>query len=94
MLLHLRIHWPDEFLTIALVWHCITGYISPQYHTVYEKCFDTIASESTFDLSKTWIELFLNSMEVYLDDSDNPASSLEEFWLPDFEQQQPLAPTN
>ena len=63
-------------------------YISPHYHIVYDKRFDTVSSDSTLDLSETWIKLFLNSWEVYLDNPNDPSPPLEDFWLPDTEWRQ------
>ena len=67
-----------------------TGYISPQFHIVFDELFDTVASEVTIDLSETWIDLFLNSRETYLEgwdeSADGPLPEIGSEWLPDTEK--------
>ena len=43
--------------TVGLVLNTRTGYISPQYHVVHNKKFETVASNCSIDLSETWIDL-------------------------------------
>ena len=47
-----------------------TGYISPQFHVVFDETFETVASDGTIDLTENWIDLFLNSRESFLDGFD------------------------
>ena len=76
--------------TVGLIRHCKTGYISPQYHIVYDETFDTVLSDASVDLSETWIDLFLNSRESYLEghdeSADGPLAPLDDFWLTDGEK--------
>ena len=80
----------DHAATVGLIRHLKTGYISPQFHVVFDEHFDTVATEMSIDLSETWIDLFLNSREIYLDgwdeDSDGPLPALDDSWLPDDEK--------
>ena len=55
---------------VGLLRNVRTGYISPQFHVVYDETFDTVASDGSIDLSEKWIDLFINSREVYLDGYD------------------------
>ena len=56
--------------TVGLIQNIRTGFISPQYHVVFDEEFTTVTSESTMDLSEKWIDLFLNSREVFLEGFD------------------------
>jgi hypothetical protein len=76
--------------TIGLIRNIRTGYISPQFHVVYDEEFTTVATESTIDLQEHWIDLFLNSREAYLDNHDEsvdgPLPGLDpEFAPPDLQ---------
>ena len=39
--------------TVGLIHHTRTGYVSPQFHVVYDETFDTVASEGSINLSET-----------------------------------------
>ena len=47
-----------------------TGYISPQFHVVYDEKFETVTTDMSVNLTETWIDLWKNSREVYLNDWD------------------------
>ena len=76
--------------TVGLVRNLNTGYISPQFHIVFDELFDTVASEQTMDLSETWIDLFLNSRETYLEgwdeSAEGPLPEIGSEWPPDNEK--------
>ena len=76
--------------TVGLIRNVRTGYISPQFHVVYDEDFTTVASDNTLDLSEQWIELFLNSREHYLEShdesADGPLPELDIDYRPDDEQ--------
>ena len=81
----------DHATTIGLIRNTRTGYISPQFHVVYDEDFTTVASENTIDLHEHWIDLFLNSRESYLDSHDEsvdgPLPELDpEFRPPDYKE--------
>jgi len=60
----------DHATTIGLIRNIRTGYISPQFHVVYDEDFTTVTSDNSIDLTEHWIDLFLNSRESYLDSYD------------------------
>ena len=60
----------EHATTIGMIRNIRTGHISPQFHVVFDEDFTTVTSESTLDLTETWIELFLNSREHFLDGHD------------------------
>ena len=72
--------------TVGLIRNTRTGYISPQFHVVYDEDCSTVASENTLDLSEQWIDLFLNSREHYLDahdeEADGPLPELDPDYAP------------
>ena len=70
--------------TVGLVRNTRTGYISPQFHMVYDESFTTVTSDRSLDLSETWIELFLNSRDHYLDGHDESADGPLPELDPDF----------
>ena len=55
---------------VGLVLNIKTGHISPQFHVVYDERFETVASDKKVDLTETWIDLWQNSREFYLEDWD------------------------
>ena len=71
--------------TVGLIRNIRTGYISPQFHVVYDEEFTTVASDNSLDLSEQWIELFLNSRESYLDSHDESADGPLPPLDPDFQ---------
>ena len=40
--------------TVGLILNIRTGYISPQYHVVYDEKFETVSSKRAIDLTETW----------------------------------------
>ena len=70
--------------TVSLIRNIRTGYISPQFHVVFDEQFTTVVSEAEIDLSESWTDLFLNSREHYLEghdvSADGPIPQLD----PDF----------
>ena len=62
----------DHATMIGLIRNIRTGYISPQFHVVYDEDFTTVTSDNSIDLTEHWIDLFLNSRQSYLD-SYNPS---------------------
>lgn len=71
--------------TIGLIRNIRTGYISPQFHVVYDELFTTVASDHSLDLDEHWIELFLNSREAYLDSHDESVDGPLPALDPDFQ---------
>ena len=75
---------------VGLILNIRTGYILPQYHVVYDKKFKTVASKRAIDLSETWINLWQNSCDFYLDawdpTVDGPFPELDSDFLPDSEK--------
>ena len=56
--------------TVALVQNLHTGYVSPQYHVVFDDKFETVFNDgkSSADLDETCAELFISSRESYVED--------------------------
>eukprot|EP00977_Amphora_coffeiformis_P019172 scaffold6982_cov86-Amphora_coffeaeformis.AAC.2 len=48
----------EHATTIGLIRNTRTGYISPQFHVVYDEQFTTVTSDSSIDLQEHWIDLF------------------------------------
>ena len=61
---------PEHSSTVAQVMNVRTGYVSPQFHVVFDERFETVASEHTLDLSETWFDLWQHARESYLDEWD------------------------
>lgn len=83
--------------TIGLVRNLRTGFISPQYHIVYDEMFSTVTSPAPIPSSISfwedlWEHLFRTSRDLYLDADDyhDPQSIplLDSSWLSDAELQQ------
>jgi hypothetical protein len=74
----------DHSSSIGLIRNIRTGYLSPQFHVVYDERFETVASELTIDLSELWIDLFKNSRDVYNEGHDisvdGPLPPLADEW--------------
>ena len=72
--------------TIALLRNLQTGYVSPQFHVVFDERFTTVHSFDEDD--PTWIELFTSERDYYGPDEDeNEADPLafpdiDPTWLP------------
>ena len=77
--------------TVGLIMSLKTGYISPQFHVVYDERFETVTSDMTVDLSETWLDLWENSRDFYLEEWDItvdgpwPALNLHHFGDPENE---------
>ena len=56
---------------VANILNVKTGHISPQFHVVYDEKFQTVCSDRSFDLSETWIDLWKNGRDFYLDGWDS-----------------------
>ena len=55
---------------VGVIRNIRTGHISLQFHVVCDEEFTTVTPERTIDLGETWIDLFLNSRETYLESFD------------------------
>ena len=55
---------------VGMILNIRTGYISPQFHVVYDERFETVTSDMEIDLAETWIDLWQESREFYLEDWD------------------------
>ena len=70
--------------TVALILNTDSGHISPQFHVVFDERFQTVTSDMVVDLEETWLDLFLESRDVFLDWFDSEVDSmptLSEDWL-------------
>ncbi|KAL7474381.1 hypothetical protein ACHAW6_000356 [Cyclotella cf. meneghiniana] len=80
--------------TVALVRNLQTGYVSPQYHVVFDDKFETVFSngKTSDELDKICNKLFVNSCEYYAEeeyDEDGvliyKLPPLDEVWLSELE---------
>ena len=55
---------------VGMILNIRTGYISPQFHVVYDEKFETVTTDMSVDLRETWIDLWKNSRDTYLNDWD------------------------
>jgi hypothetical protein len=76
--------------TVALVRNLHTGYVSPQYHVVFDDKFETVFSDgkSSEELDRICADLFVNSRELYVEDEYDEDGMLiyrppplDEVWL-------------
>ena len=84
---------PSHSSTIVLVRNLRTGYVSPQFHVVFDERFETVASEMMIDLEEHWIDLFRDSRDVFLDWYDPSVDRLPEFdddYLDPSDNQRPI----
>ena len=83
----------DHASSVGNIRNIRTGYISPQFHIVYDEAFETVTSEMSIDLEETWIDLFLNARDTYLDSHDEsvdgPLPELGSEWLSETELNNP-----
>ena len=84
--------------TVGLIRNIRTGYISPQFHVVYDEEFTTVTSVAQIDLDEQWIDLFLNSRESYIEGhdetADGPLPPLDPDYMPeDVTPSTPTVPT-
>ena len=56
--------------TVGLILNTYMGNISPQFHVVYDEKFETVTTDMSIDLSETWIDLWKNSRDFYLESWD------------------------
>ena len=77
--------------TVGLIRNLRTGYITPQFHVVYDERFHTVTSEMEIDLEETWVDLFRDSRDLYITDHDPevdpPIPPLDDSWLSDEPEQ-------
>jgi hypothetical protein len=77
---------------VGLIRNLTTGYIRPQFYVIYDKLFTTVTSDQSHDLTETWIVLFKESRETYIDGHDETTEGLipelHEQWLTPEEQAQ------
>jgi hypothetical protein len=73
--------------TVALVQNLHTGYVSPQYHAMFDDKFETVFSDgkTTEELDKICAELFVNSRDCYVEEEFDEDGILiykpHEVWL-------------
>jgi hypothetical protein len=74
--------------SIGLVRNLRTGYVSPQFHVIYDELFQTIHSEGEVDLTDpVWAGLMETSRVRYLsDESDDHVPPLHRDWMTPREQ--------
>jgi hypothetical protein len=73
---------PEHSSNVVLALNLITGYVSPQFHTVHDDLFSTVSSEwdtTNFDPTH-WHSLLRSGQERYGDPSINPPPLSNE-WL-------------
>ena len=60
----------EHLSTVALVRNLHTGYVSPQYHVVFDYKFETVFSDgkTSDELDKICNELFVNSCDCYAEE--------------------------
>ena len=80
---------PVHAETVALVRNLKTGYLSPQYHVVFDDKFETVYADDD-QPPPEWDQLcILQRHETAFDDQDNPPSLADEWLSPEeIEQQQ------
>ena len=76
---------PEHSSTVALILSFQSGYVSPQYHVVFDELFQTVYCAGETNNSTTWIDLFDLSRDCYLDQADldrdhYPDELQEDFW--------------
>jgi transposase InsO family protein len=77
---------------VGLIRNMNTQYITPQFHVVYDELFTTVTSDQSHDMTETWIDLFKDSRESYIEGhdetTDGPIPALHDHWLTLEEQEQ------
>ena len=70
--------WTQDFQNLR------TGRITPQFHVVFDKLFHTVTTEMEINLEETWIDLFRDSRDYYIQNDnpgiDPPIVPLDEEW--------------
>jgi hypothetical protein len=82
--------------TIGTIRNLCTGYVSPQYHVVYDKTFTTVTSSQSLDCEEYWNDLYLHHRDHYVENFYNMQDipPLHESWLtPEETIQRRLIPT-
>jgi transposase InsO family protein len=83
--------------TVALVRNLHTGYVSPQYHVVFDDKFETVFNDnkSSAELDKICAELFVSSRECFVEDEYDEDGMLvyrppplDEVWLSEPERRE------
>ena len=83
--------------TVALVRNLHTGYVSPQYHMVFDDNFETVFHDGKSDEEFQTIcnDLFVNSRDCYMEEEYNDDGvliytppPLDEFWLSEPERRE------
>jgi hypothetical protein len=79
--------------TVALVRNLHTGYVSPQYHVVFDDKFETVFCD-TEEIDKTCGQLFVNSKECFVEEEYDEDGlliyrppPLDKVWLSEPERQ-------
>jgi hypothetical protein len=64
--------------TVGLIRNLRTGFISPQYHVVYDERFTTVGSSDDHiqSVEATWVDLFTTSRDNYLEGLEVDSSSI------------------
>ena len=69
---------------VSLVRNLRTGRVTPQFHVVFDELFHTVTTEMEIDLEETWIDLYLDSTDYYIQnhdpETDPPIPPLDEEW--------------
>lgn len=68
-------HSPFHAGNVALVFNPTTGYVSPQYHVVFDDDFSTVPYMLKAQIPPNWEELYNNSKELATDEDYNLAQS-------------------
>ena len=71
---------PNHASDIGLVRNLNTGFVSAQFHVVYDDFFTTVTSDRDDEAPDTWKILFETSKEMLVEEDDNPPS-LHKSWL-------------
>ena len=93
---YLGFSWEHSSL-VALVRNLHTGYVSPQYHVVFDDKFETVFNDgkSSAELDKICDELFVSSRECFVEDEYDEDEMLvyrppplDEVWLSEPERRE------
>ena len=66
---------PNHASNVALIYNISTGFVSPQFHIVYDNDFTSVERKLDVDMQATWETLFRTSRDVSPDDytqADDP----------------------
>ena len=60
---------PPEYASdVALIYNPETGFVSPQYHVVFDDEFTSVKSNPSIDMKKIWLQLFSKNRDMPPDD--------------------------